>query len=64
MELPTLEAVQEAALVILGGGRSSANGTEEWIRKLREEVIKWVDSGACFVGSSCVGYFFVLSVHS
>eukprot|EP00983_Pelagomonas_calceolata_P121372 1160793-Pelagomonas_calceolata.AAC.10 len=46
-EFPTQDDVRQAGLVILGGGKYSANGEEEWMKKLLSPdcLPAWVQTG-------------------
>jgi len=48
-EFPSLDDVLQADLVILGGGKYSANGEEPWIKKLLQCLPAWVATGAVLI---------------
>mmetsp|Transcript_5733 Transcript_5733/g.15318 ORF Transcript_5733/g.15318 Transcript_5733/m.15318 type:complete len:286 (-) Transcript_5733:531-1388(-) len=56
-EFPTQDDVRQAGLVILGGGKYSANGEEEWMKKLLSPdcLPAWVQTGTKHVGC-CLGH--------
>ncbi|KAF5843826.1 class I glutamine amidotransferase-like protein [Dunaliella salina] len=56
-DFPTTEEVRQADLVILGGGKYSANGEEEWMRKLLSPdcLPAWVQTGTKHIGC-CLGH--------